>query len=106
MGRLSEGLEGAGTDTLISFENLIGSKGDDTLLGNDEDNIIGGGGGTDTIHGRAGDDILSGETGDDFLYGGEGVSSLSGNTTSGNAVNAWGSLTYIKPPTGVTVTHQ
>ena len=41
-----------------------------------------------------------------ILYGGEAVSSLSGITTSGNAVNAWGSLRYIKPPTGVTVTYQ
>lgn len=75
---IADGLDGAGTDTLISFENVIGSKGDDTLLGNDEDNILTGGGGSDTIHGRDGDDILTGETDDDILYGGEGDDILSG----------------------------
>jgi thermitase len=35
-------------------------------------------------------------------YGGEIVSSLSGITTTGRAVNAWGSLQYINKPTGVT----
>ncbi|MBT7082342.1 MAG: hypothetical protein HN929_12930, partial [Chloroflexi bacterium] len=75
---IDQGLDGAGSDTLLSFENVIGSKGDDTLLGNDEDNILTGGGGSDTIHGRDGDDILSGETGDDTLYGGDGGDILSG----------------------------
>lgn len=35
--------------------------------------------------------------------GGESIPSLNNNTTSGRAVNAWGSLKYIKPPTGLTI---
>ena len=35
--------------------------------------------------------------------GGESVSSLTNKTTTGRAVNAWGSLKYIKPPTGVSI---
>ncbi|MDY6933915.1 MAG: S8 family serine peptidase, partial [Spirochaetota bacterium] len=36
--------------------------------------------------------------------GGDDVSALSGNTTTGKAVDAWGSLCYINQPTGVTAT--
>ena len=40
----------------------------------------------------------------DAIYnGGESVSSLDGMTTQGKAVNAWGSVKYIKQPTGVSV---
>jgi subtilisin family serine protease len=40
-----------------------------------------------------------------IIVGGESVPSLSQKTVSGNAVNAWGSLKYIKPPSGITVTY-
>ncbi len=40
---------GAGTDTLISFENLTGSAFNDTLAGNAGDNMLDGGDGTDTV---------------------------------------------------------
>ncbi len=69
---------GAGRDTLSGFENLIGSKGDDTLYGDSEDNVITGGEGSDTLYGLDGKDILVGEVGDDFLYGGVGEDNLSG----------------------------
>lgn len=36
-------------------------------------------------------------------YGGEQVSSLLNKTSTGKAVNAWSSLRYIKPPTGITI---
>ena len=55
---------GAGTDTLIGIENLIGTDQADVLTGNDADN---------NINGFAGDDILSGGGGNDTL------SSISGN---------------------------
>jgi len=41
---------------------------------------------------------------DAIEYGGETVSDLSGKTTTGKAINAWGSIKYIKKPTGVTIT--
>ncbi len=63
---------GAGKDTLISIENLLGSSYADTLTGNDSDNILNGGTGNDTLNGGAGNDTLSGGAGKDVLTGGAG----------------------------------
>ncbi|MEI6092171.1 MAG: S8 family serine peptidase [bacterium] len=41
-----------------------------------------------------------------ILNGGRSVSSLSQKTVSGNSIDAWGSLTYINTPTGVTASVQ
>ena len=54
---------GAGIDTLISIENLIGSDFSDILSGNDGANRLEGGGSYD---------VLIGGLGNDFLDGGEG----------------------------------
>ena len=51
---------GAGLDTLIGIERLIGSSGNDTLTGDSLANRIDGGAGDDTIDGGAGNDILIG----------------------------------------------
>lgn len=48
---------GAGTDTLLNFENLTGSAFDDTLTGSSGANVLNGGAGADTMAGGAGDDI-------------------------------------------------
>lgn len=40
---------GAGSDTLLNFENLIGSNFNDTLSGNSGNNLLNGGSGTDTV---------------------------------------------------------
>jgi Ca2+-binding RTX toxin-like protein len=55
---------GAGSDTLASIENLVGSSFDDRLAGNDGSNVIRGGGGKDLILGGGGND---------FIFGGDGV---------------------------------
>ena len=47
----------SGLDWLLSFENVIGSAFDDTLMGNADANIIDGGAGADVMSGAAGDDI-------------------------------------------------
>jgi Ca2+-binding RTX toxin-like protein len=49
----------AGTDTLISIENLIGSQYNDTLTGNAGANVMEGGAGDDTMDGAAGTDTAS-----------------------------------------------
>lgn len=49
---------GSGSDTITNFENITGSKYNDTLTGNDEDNTIDGGAGNDTIEGGTGSDIF------------------------------------------------
>lgn len=56
---------GAGTDTLSGFENVIGSAYDDTLTGNDEENVLLGEGGDDRLDGRGDDDELNGGSGTD-----------------------------------------
>ena len=58
---------GAGTDTLISIENLTGSAFADILTGNDGDNILSGGGGNDRLAGGLGHDTLTGGAGNDFF---------------------------------------
>lgn len=50
---------GAGSDTLISIENVIGSAYNDTITGNGSDNLIDGGAGNDTLDGGAGTDIVN-----------------------------------------------
>jgi Ca2+-binding RTX toxin-like protein len=47
---------GAGRDTLLNFENLVGTYSPDTLKGNAAANIIDGFNGADTMAGAAGDD--------------------------------------------------
>ncbi len=60
---------GAGTDTLATIENLLGSGFNDTLTGSTAANTIDGGAGNDTINGGSGADVLTGGAGaDTFLY--------------------------------------
>ncbi|MBA3756075.1 MAG: calcium-binding protein [Nitrosomonas sp.] len=62
---------GAGDDTLINVENIIGSAFSDTLIGDFNANELYGGKGDDTLLGGDGDDILTGGLGNDFLDGGK-----------------------------------
>jgi Ca2+-binding RTX toxin-like protein len=52
-------------DTLISIENVIGSRGDDLIIGNDVANTLEGRGGNDTLDGGFGNDVLIGGPGSD-----------------------------------------
>ncbi|QXH50162.1 retention module-containing protein [Pseudomonas fakonensis] len=63
---------GAGHDTFVSIENLIGSDYNDTLIGNAGDNLLNGGAGNDVLKGGAGNDTLIGGPGDDIMTGGPG----------------------------------
>jgi Ca2+-binding RTX toxin-like protein len=56
---------GGGTDTLSSFENLIGSRFNDSLIGGTGANRIEGGEGNDTLTGASGNDTLLGGAGAD-----------------------------------------
>ena len=58
---------GAGTDTLVNFENLLGSDFNDTLGGNAGDNVLQGGAGNDSIDAGAGNDSVDGGTGIDTV---------------------------------------
>src|SRR6266581_4014316 len=69
---------GAGVDTLVAVENLLGSAFDDTLTGNNGANMLSGGAGNDTLDGGAGNDVLNGDAGNDLLIGGAGNDVLNG----------------------------
>lgn len=71
---------GAGSDTLISIENLVGSGFADILSGDGGDNRLSGLAGNDSLFGQAGSDTLSGGDGNDWLGGGEGNDRLFGGT--------------------------
>jgi Ca2+-binding RTX toxin-like protein len=64
----------AGSDTLVSIENVTGSQlGDDTLTGNGLANTLRGVDGNDTIFGGDGDDTVEGGEGNDILQGNGGT---------------------------------
>ncbi|WP_148169570.1 S8 family serine peptidase [Pseudomonas chlororaphis] len=48
---------GSGSDTLIGIENLVGTRHDDVLTGNGQNNRLDGGLGADTLSGGLGDDV-------------------------------------------------
>jgi len=58
----------AGSDTLVGFENVVGSTGDDDIRGDEGDNVLTGLAGNDTLIGRGGADTMTGGLGDD-TYG-------------------------------------
>jgi Ca2+-binding RTX toxin-like protein len=62
----------AGNDTIASIENVAGTNGSDTLIGNGEDNILNGGSGNDTVSGGAGNDTFVIGTGINSTNGGAG----------------------------------
>ena len=66
----------AGSDTLVSIENLLGSAFNDTLTGDGGANTLNGGLGDDLLTGGAGDDTFIGGGGSDTVLGGDGVDTL------------------------------
>lgn len=76
--------EGAGGhaegDTLSGIERVVGSRFDDTLRGDGENNVLSGLGGDDVATGGAGHDALFGGGGRDVLVGGTGLDTLDGGT--------------------------
>ncbi|CUS33712.1 conserved hypothetical protein [Candidatus Nitrospira nitrosa] len=73
---------GAGSDTLVSIENLIGSNVADNLFGNTGNNVLIGLSGNDQLYGDTGDDRLSGGAGDDSLDGGLGLDTADYSTAT------------------------
>jgi large repetitive protein len=64
---------GAGSDTLTGIENLVGSRFNDSLIGDDLPNRLRGRRGNDDLLGRAGNDFLDGGKDFDSLFGGSGM---------------------------------
>lgn len=85
--------------TVVDFENVVGSDGNDTITGNSLNNYIDGGKGNDTLSGGAGDDVLVGGDGDDVLagdagddceVGNDGNDTFNENTGLGTPASAFG----------------
>ena len=67
---------------MTGVENVIGSKFNDAIFGNDAANNISGGNGDDWLSGLGGDDVVSGGNGDDWIYGGLGSDTLTGGANA------------------------
>jgi Ca2+-binding RTX toxin-like protein len=82
---------GAGADTFVFVENLVGSPYNDELTGDGGSNDMWGLGGNDTIESRGGADELLGGQGRDSLSGGDGPDEVRGgpgnDTVRGNDGN-------------------
>ncbi len=83
-------------DTLVGFENVIGSTGNDTLSGNGSPNILTGLIGNDQIEGRGGNDTVIPGQGNDTSTGAE----LSDPTADPTGVDT---ISFVGSPRGVTV---
>ena len=68
----------AGSDTLVSIENVVGSSADDRLIGNLDANLLIGNDGADLLSGGGGHDVLWGGIGHDSVWGGAGDDLLDG----------------------------
>jgi Ca2+-binding RTX toxin-like protein len=84
----AQNTRGAGTDTLISMEDLRGSAFADGLAGSAAQNRIDGGAGDDTLVGAANNDTLTGGLGADRLRGGTGFDTFDFNATSESTARA------------------
>ena len=73
----------AAGDTLISIENIVGSKFDDNILGSTGANII---------HANNGNDVVDGGGGSDTILGGAGNDTLQGTTRTGDFLTLNGGL--------------
>jgi ABC-type transport system substrate-binding protein len=71
---------GAGSDTLSSIANAIGSPNDDNLYGDDGANALDGGAGADLLQSFGGADTLVGGPGDDIIRGGDGSDAADGDS--------------------------
>lgn len=96
---------GAGVDTLVGIEHLVGSgfadkltgtiganslfggDGDDVLYGLAGSDTLDGGSGADELRGGGGDDLINGAVGNDSLYGGPGRDEIRG---AGDSDEIWG----------------
>ncbi|RSU59864.1 hypothetical protein DAH51_06200 [Sphingobium yanoikuyae] len=86
------------------IENATGGSGDDSISGNDLDNVLNGGDGNDylfggygddTLSGGAGDDVIDGSYGFDLIYGGSGNDIIYGSWTTDTVYGDSGNDVFI-----------
>ncbi|MBF2002604.1 MAG: hypothetical protein IGS38_18005 [Synechococcales cyanobacterium M58_A2018_015] len=69
---------GQPSESLISIENLIGSRGNDSITGSSGNDTFSGNAGRDSLFGRDGVDVLDGGDGDDVVSGDKGDDTMLG----------------------------
>ncbi len=67
---------GGGSDTLNDITNVIGTAGDDTIVGSNHQSTLIGGAGNDTITGGSGKDTIDPGTGTNTVDGGKGIDTI------------------------------
>ncbi|NJL88915.1 MAG: hypothetical protein HC916_03245 [Coleofasciculaceae cyanobacterium SM2_1_6] len=86
-------------DLIINVENLEGSLYADSLIGDNQNNVINGldgddlidgKAGNDSLYGQEGNDILKGREGSDLLHGGAGDDTLDGGSGNDRLIGATG----------------
>ncbi|WP_456391282.1 hypothetical protein [Profundibacter sp.] len=86
---------GLGNDRLTNIEDVIGTAGNDTLIGNGDDNLLVGLGGDDTIIGNGGHDTLMGTGSFNIMDGGSGNDVLEAGSATGINTGGSGADTFI-----------
>ncbi|MFL2687032.1 MAG: tandem-95 repeat protein, partial [Alphaproteobacteria bacterium] len=84
-----------GIDTLTSIEQVLGSRFDDLITGDSNDNYLDAREGDDTVYGDAGQDQIRGGDGNDTLYGGAGNDVLEGGAGNDTLNGGAGSDTAV-----------
>ena len=72
--------QNTGQDTLADIENVIGTKWNDLLVGNEKDNVFTSGGGQDGPYGNGGDGMYGNGGNDTFVMSANGAAWLDGGT--------------------------
>lgn len=70
--------DGVDVARISGFERAYSEAGDDKLIGNGDNNVLGAGDGADRIFGGAGNDIIYGGNGADYIVGGHGRDVIDG----------------------------
>ncbi len=85
----------AAGDTYVSIENMAGSLHNDTLYGNNSNNVFLAWAGHDRVFGLGGDDALEGMPGEDTLDGGDGIDTASYDSAGRLVIASWGFYTQV-----------
>ncbi len=95
-GTASDQLIGSKGDDTISGggttvgDTLTGGSGNDSITGNSGADTLNGGAGNDIVNGGAGNDIINGAAGNDVLSGGDGVDTIEGDAGADNLTGGAG----------------
>lgn len=82
--------QGYGHRVYFNIQNFEGTRFNDTLIGDEQDNRLRGGAGMDILNGRGGNNLLNGGTGWDFVNYGEAPHAVYVNLELGSGVNGYG----------------